>query len=90
MGPEGMVSPLITYADKVRSSRFSPDDRRSFEIPLIGPIAVGTTDTFRSEAGTGASRATLFWIAANAADKLKVLHVSAEPKCSVCRRKILS
>jgi CO/xanthine dehydrogenase Mo-binding subunit len=76
--PQGMVSLLVTYADTGTGAHtiLCQMIAEVLEIPFDRVrLQVGTTDTFRSEAGTGASRVTfvLGQAVLNAADKLKAL-----------------
>jgi len=76
--PDGIVSLLTTYADTGTGAHtiLCQMIAEVLEIPLSQvKLEVGTTDCFRSEAGTGASRVTfvLGQAVLNAVDKLKVL-----------------
>jgi CO/xanthine dehydrogenase Mo-binding subunit len=76
--PEGAVSLLVTYADTGTGAHtiLCQMIAEVFEIPFNRvKLEVGTTDTFRSEAGTGASRVTfvLGQAVLSAADKLKTV-----------------
>jgi CO/xanthine dehydrogenase Mo-binding subunit len=78
VGPDGIVSLLTTYADTGTGAHtiLCQMIAEVLEIPLSQvKLEVGTTDCFRSEAGTGASRVTfvLGQAVLNAVDKLKVL-----------------
>jgi CO/xanthine dehydrogenase Mo-binding subunit len=78
VGPDGVVSLLITYADTGTGAHtiLCQMIAEVLEIPF-GQVKldVGTTDSFRFEAGTGASRVTfvLGQAVLNAVDKLKAL-----------------
>src|SRR5215472_15782438 len=78
VGPDGIVSLLITYADTGTGAHtiLCQMIAELLEIPLGQvKLEVGTTDCFRFEAGTGASRVTfvLGQAVLNAVDKLKAL-----------------
>jgi CO/xanthine dehydrogenase Mo-binding subunit len=78
VGPDGIVSLLITYADTGTGAHtiLCQMIAEVLDIPLSQvKLEVGTTDCFRSEAGTGASRVTfvLGQAVLKAVDKLKVL-----------------
>jgi CO/xanthine dehydrogenase Mo-binding subunit len=78
VGPEGFVSLLITYADTGTGAHtiLCQMIAEVLDIPISQvKLEVGTTDCFRSEAGTGASRVTfvLGQAVLNAVDKLKAL-----------------
>ncbi|MGH7823971.1 MAG: xanthine dehydrogenase family protein molybdopterin-binding subunit, partial [Candidatus Binatia bacterium] len=78
VGPEGIVSLLITYADTGTGAHtiLCQMIAEVLDIPFEQvKVEVGTTDCFRSESGTGASRVTfvLGQAVLNAADKLKAL-----------------
>ena len=76
--PDGRISLLTTYADTGTGAHtiLCQMIAEVLEIPFsqVG-LEVGTTDAFRSESGTGASRVTfvLGQAVLNAADKLKAL-----------------
>jgi carbon-monoxide dehydrogenase large subunit len=85
---DGMVSLLTTYADTGTGAHTIrvPDDCRVLDVPFDQvKVEVGTTDSFHSESGTGASRVTLVLGQAvlNGAEKLKTLLRSAALKYSV-------
>jgi putative selenate reductase molybdopterin-binding subunit len=78
VGPDGIVSLLITYADTGTGAHtiLCQMIAEVLEIPFSQvKLEVGTTDCFRFEAGTGASRVTfvLGQAVLNAVDKLKAL-----------------
>ena len=78
LDPQGIVSLLITYADTGTGAHtiLCQMIAEVLEIPFERvQLQVGTTDSFRSEAGTGASRVTfvLGQAVLKAADKLKAL-----------------
>src|SRR5919197_1531120 len=78
LGPDGSVSLLITYADTGTGAHtiLCQMIAEVLDIPLDRVrLQVGTTDAFRSESGTGASRVTfvLGQAVLNAANKLKAL-----------------
>jgi CO/xanthine dehydrogenase Mo-binding subunit len=78
VSPDGIVSLLTTYADTGTGAHtiLCQMIAEVLEIPLSQvKLEVGTTDCFRSEAGTGASRVTfvLGQAVLSAVDKLKVL-----------------
>jgi CO/xanthine dehydrogenase Mo-binding subunit len=78
VGPDGIVSLLITYADTGTGAHtiLCQMIAEVLDIPFSQvKLEVGTTDCFRSEAGTGASRVTfvLGQAVLNAVDKLKAL-----------------
>jgi CO/xanthine dehydrogenase Mo-binding subunit len=78
VGPEGIVSLLTTYADTGTGAHtiLCQMIAEVLEVPFDHVrLEVGTTDCFRSESGTGASRVTyvLGQAVLNAADKLKAL-----------------
>jgi CO/xanthine dehydrogenase Mo-binding subunit len=78
IGPEGTVSLLITYADTGTGAHtiLCQMVAEVLDVPFTQvKLEVGTTDCFRSESGTGASRVTfvLGQAVLNAADKLKAL-----------------
>jgi CO/xanthine dehydrogenase Mo-binding subunit len=78
MTPEGIVSLLTTYADTGTGAHtiLCQMIAEMLDVPLSQVnLEVGTTDCFRFEAGTGASRVTfvLGQAVLNAVDKLKVL-----------------
>jgi CO/xanthine dehydrogenase Mo-binding subunit len=85
VGPDGIVSLLITYADTGTGAHtiLCQMIAEVLDIPFSQvKLEVGTTDCFRSEAGTGASRVTfvLGQAVLKAVDKLKALlrHRGAE------------
>jgi carbon-monoxide dehydrogenase large subunit len=76
IGPDGMVSLLITYADTGTGAHtiLCQMVAEVLGIPFSRvKLEVGTTDSFRSESGTGASRVTfvLGQAVLNGVDKLK-------------------
>jgi CO/xanthine dehydrogenase Mo-binding subunit len=78
VGPDGLVSLLITYADTGTGAHtiLCQMIAEVMDIPLNQvKLKVGTTDCFRFEAGTGASRVTfvLGQAVLDTVDKLKVL-----------------
>jgi CO/xanthine dehydrogenase Mo-binding subunit len=78
VSPEGFVSLLITYADTGTGAHtiLCQMIAEVLDIPISQvKLEVGTTDCFRSEAGTGASRVTfvLGQAVLDAVDKLKAL-----------------
>jgi CO/xanthine dehydrogenase Mo-binding subunit len=78
VAPDGIVSLLITYADTGTGAHtiLCQMIAEVLEIPFGQvKLEVGTTDSFRFEAGTGASRVTfvLGQAVLNAVDKLKAL-----------------
>ena len=78
VGPDGIVSLLVTYADTGTGAHtiLCQMIAEVLAIPLAQvKLEVGTTDCFRFEAGTGASRVTfvLGQAVLNAVDKLKTL-----------------
>src|SRR5215468_1013719 len=78
VAPDGIVSLLITYADTGTGAHtiLCQMIAEILDIPLAQvKLEVGTTDWFRFEAGTGASRVTfvLGQAVLNAVDKLKAL-----------------
>ena len=78
LGPDGIVSLLITYADTGTGAHtiLCQMIAEVLGIPFSQvKLAVGTTDTFRSESGTGASRVTfvLGQAVLKAVDQLKAL-----------------
>jgi CO/xanthine dehydrogenase Mo-binding subunit len=78
VGPEGIVSLLITYADTGTGAHtiLCQMIAEVLEIPFSQvKLEVGTTDCFHSESGTGASRVTfvLGQAVLKAVDKLKTL-----------------
>lgn len=94
VGPDGIVSLLITYADTGTGAHtiLCQMIAEVLEIPLSQvKLEVGTTDWFRFEAGTGASRVTfvLGQAVLNAVDKLKaLLRDRAAPMLGVSAREI--
>jgi CO/xanthine dehydrogenase Mo-binding subunit len=78
LGPDGIVSLLITYADTGTGAHtiLCQMIAEVLDIPLDRVrLEVGTTDSFRSESGTGASRVTfvLGQAVLKAVDQLKIL-----------------
>src|SRR5438128_12094265 len=78
LDPQGIVSLLITYADTGTGAHtiLCQMIAEVLEIPFERvQLQVGTTDSFRSEASTGASRVTFVWGQAvfKPADKLEAL-----------------
>lgn len=78
VGPDGIVSLLITYADTGTGAHtiLCQMIAEMLDVPLKQvKVEVGTTDCFRSESGTGASRVTfvLGQAVLKAVDKLKAL-----------------
>jgi carbon-monoxide dehydrogenase large subunit len=78
IGPDGVVSLLITYADTGTGAHtiLCQMIAEVLDIPLSQvKLEVGTTDSFRSESGTGASRVTfvLGQAVLKGAEKLKSL-----------------
>ena len=78
VGPDGIVTLLITYADTGTGAHtiLCQMIAEVLDIPFSQvKLEVGTTDCFRSESGTGASRVTfvLGQAVLKAVDKLKIL-----------------
>lgn len=78
LGPDGVVSLLITYADTGTGAHtiLCQMIAEMLDVPLAQvKVEVGTTDSFRSESGTGASRVTfvLGQAVLSAVDKLQAL-----------------